>query len=224
MPDSVQHQPATVRQRRRFIVEGFQTAFLLTLVVWVAGWLVVLAAGVLAPAIVPMLAGRPEHADPAVADALLSLHDSGSLPLAGSSSSASPPVLVRETHRVAGPLYRFRQVFRTIASGDLSLRVRVRDGDYLTQEADELDRMVVALRDCVSHMQHSIDRVAAAVEALDREGLLPTDTTHALRESITNARLKRMRSARRPPPPIMGGLTSQSAATRASRSSNCFWS
>jgi general secretion pathway protein G len=173
--------------RRRFIVEGFQTAFLLTLVVWVAGWLVVLATGVLAPAIWPLLAGRPQDTDPALASALLILHDSLWLPLAIFFLGLTI-VLIRETHRVAGPLYRFRQVFRTIASGDLSLRVRVRDGDYLTQEADELDRMVAALRDRVSHMQNSLHRVVTAVEALDREGLLPRENTHALRESISNAR------------------------------------
>ena len=173
--------------RRRFIVEGFQTAFLLTQVVWVAGWLVVLAAGVMVPAIWPILAGRPEDADQTVASTLLLLHDRLWLPLLVFFVGLTL-VLIRETHRVAGPLYRFRQVFRTIASGDLSLRVRVREGDYLIQEADELDRMVTALRDRVSHMQQSVHRVVAAIESLDKQGLLPPDTMHALRESATNAR------------------------------------
>ena len=68
-------------------------------------------------------------------------------------------MLVRVSHRVAGPLYRFRQVFGQVTRGDLSVRVRVRDGDYLTRESEDFDAMIRAVRDRVRRAQTS----AAAV-------------------------------------------------------------
>ena len=50
------------------------------------------------------------------------------------------------SHRVAGPLYKFRKVFRSIADGDLSMRVAIRKNDYLTKEVDDINAMVTVLR------------------------------------------------------------------------------
>lgn len=50
------------------------------------------------------------------------------------------------SHRIAGPLYRFRNVFKAIAQGDLTVQTKIRDHDYLQQEAEGLEHMVVELR------------------------------------------------------------------------------
>jgi methyl-accepting chemotaxis protein len=49
------------------------------------------------------------------------------------------------SHRIAGALYRFRVVFRTVAEGDLTARVTLRKGDYLVKEAAEINAMLDAL-------------------------------------------------------------------------------
>ena len=51
------------------------------------------------------------------------------------------------SHRVAGPLYKFRNVFRSVAEGDLSMRVAIRKNDYLTKEVDDINRMITVLRE-----------------------------------------------------------------------------
>jgi methyl-accepting chemotaxis protein len=50
------------------------------------------------------------------------------------------------SHRIAGPLYRFRNVFKAIGQGDLTVQTKIRDHDYLQQEAEGLEHMVVELR------------------------------------------------------------------------------
>lgn len=50
------------------------------------------------------------------------------------------------SHRIAGPLYRFRNVFKAISQGDLMVETKIRTHDYLKQEADGLERMVSELR------------------------------------------------------------------------------
>lgn len=49
------------------------------------------------------------------------------------------------SHRVAGPLYRFKRIFQSLAAGDLSMSVRIRRGDYLWDEARSMDEMIGSL-------------------------------------------------------------------------------
>lgn len=49
-------------------------------------------------------------------------------------------------HRVAGPLHRIQQTFRRVGSGELSENTTLREGDYLHQEAQALNRMLSQLQ------------------------------------------------------------------------------
>lgn len=46
---------------------------------------------------------------------------------------------LRFSHRIAGPAYRIVKSFERIREGDISFRVTLRKGDYLTEVADELN-------------------------------------------------------------------------------------
>jgi len=50
------------------------------------------------------------------------------------------------SHRIAGPLYRFKQIFRSVAAGEVPRGVHLRDKDYLRPEAQELGKMLTGLR------------------------------------------------------------------------------
>ncbi len=69
------------------------------------------------------------------------------------------------SHRVAGPLYRFRKAFQAIAGGDLSRHVTIRKNDYLTKEAREINDMTASLR---SHVEKSASATEQALDALSR--------------------------------------------------------
>ncbi len=49
-------------------------------------------------------------------------------------------------HRVAGPVYRFRQVFMRINEGKLPKFVRLREGDFFSETASEINRLVGKMR------------------------------------------------------------------------------
>ena len=72
------------------------------------------------------------------------------------------------THRIAGPLYRFRSVLRAVAEGDLSVLVRIRPTDYLTREADLLNEMIAALRQKISSVGEQSVALRAAFSELKR--------------------------------------------------------
>jgi len=70
------------------------------------------------------------------------------------------------SHRIAGPLYRFRNVFRAVAEGDLLVSVRLRPTDYLTQDADLLNEMIGALRQRISGIEEQSIALRAAFSDL----------------------------------------------------------
>lgn len=46
------------------------------------------------------------------------------------------------SHRIAGPLYRFRAVLQTFAEGNLAIRANIRKQDYLQKEAETINEMI----------------------------------------------------------------------------------
>jgi general secretion pathway protein G len=71
------------------------------------------------------------------------------------------------SHRIAGPLYRFRRVFDQMAAGDLTPQVRIRDGDYLTAEAAAFDTALACIRARTQSVQEQIVEIRAVASALD---------------------------------------------------------
>ena len=49
------------------------------------------------------------------------------------------------SHRIAGPLYRFRMVFKALVEGNFSIRASIRKHDYLHTDARALNEMIEAL-------------------------------------------------------------------------------
>jgi len=66
------------------------------------------------------------------------------------------------THRIAGPLIRFRRVFEAVRAGDLTVRANIRRFDYLQTEARILSEMVVGLRERVTALRQQREECEAA--------------------------------------------------------------
>jgi hypothetical protein len=52
---------------------------------------------------------------------------------------------IKMTHRLVGPLYRFRKTIQAITAGEGPELVQLRNGDYLQEMKDELNAMLNAL-------------------------------------------------------------------------------
>jgi nitrogen fixation/metabolism regulation signal transduction histidine kinase len=53
---------------------------------------------------------------------------------------------IRMSHRLVGPLVRFRKTMEAIADGEPVRPIKLRDGDYLTDLRDEFNRMLESLQ------------------------------------------------------------------------------
>ena len=80
-------------------------------------------------------------------------------------------------HRIAGPVYRFQGVLRRISRGEVPEEVRLREGDFFTETAEDLNRVIQIL----GQRRQVSQGLRSKVEDMLRKGALsPTDP--ALRE------------------------------------------
>lgn len=85
-------------------------------------------------------------------------------------SVASGMVLFR---RMRSPLARFSRVYQQLAAGGTPGPIRIRRLDYLQDEADELNRLLDAIRQRTSEEQRQVARIEESLRELDACELEP---------------------------------------------------
>lgn len=70
------------------------------------------------------------------------------------------------THRICGPLINFSNVFAMIAQGDLSRQVRVRKHDYLKEESEHINQMIMALAGIMERLGKDHNKLKADLERI----------------------------------------------------------
>ena len=72
------------------------------------------------------------------------------------------------SHRIAGPLFQFRRLLRAVKDGNLTVRARIRDKDYLESEAAVINELIDALSARIQGIEeHSVD-ILEGVDKLRR--------------------------------------------------------
>jgi methyl-accepting chemotaxis protein len=134
-------------RRKKFLVDkSLQLRFVWMNLSYAALLLTAMAVSLFAPLIFQMNnldARSAEASDAAVS--LLYLHDRFWLPVLLTLILVTAHSL-KTTHRIAGPLFRFRSVFASIEAGILPKPVKLRKNDYLDTELNAINRMLESLR------------------------------------------------------------------------------
>jgi methyl-accepting chemotaxis protein len=83
---------------------------------------------------------------------------------------------LRDSHKIGGPLYRFRLNLKQIGDGDLTTNTFLRDGDELRPFVDSMNEMtdalkdkVVAIRDAQSDLCKQIEEAKASTDSAKLE-------------------------------------------------------
>ncbi len=66
--------------------------------------------------------------------------------------------------KIAGPIYRIEQGLQPLQGGDLTTVITLREGDILTELAEEINKMASATR---GRVQESKEALAALIEAME---------------------------------------------------------
>lgn len=73
------------------------------------------------------------------------------------------------SHRVAGPLYRFSNIFRNIEQGSLPKPIQLRKRDFLKTEMAQINQMLTSLRERILVVQKLQDEFCSELTAFQRE-------------------------------------------------------
>jgi methyl-accepting chemotaxis protein len=145
-------------KRRHILIESYQYRLLFINLLYFCIILLIFAAALFLPLILKLRSGSASIIEQGeLAGQFLALH-----------ARVWPAMLIvfvllalhsiLVSHRIAGPLYRFRKVFGVVARGDLSVRANLRKGDYLGKESESLNEMIASLRTKIESIQsHHIE-------------------------------------------------------------------
>ena len=154
-------------KRRQILVDRFQYQLVLINLLYILAILLIFSAALFVPLIIQLESSTPLSEQEVVASQFLSLH-----------ARVWPALLIAflllaihsifVSHRIAGPLIRFRNTFKAVAAGDLSVRVTIRKHDYLGSEADILNEMIAGLRTRITDIEKHYEEVCRVVMVLER--------------------------------------------------------
>ena len=153
-------------KRRAYFVHALQGKLALVNTIYFLGGVLGTWAFVLGPLVLRMNDSGPKDATRLVeAELLLSLHERLVLALV-----LMVPLIVfhsvRVSHRIGGPLFRFRKIFASIAEGNLMVNTRLRPKDLLQEESCSIEWLIESLRDRVTRMHEACNGIRAASEEL----------------------------------------------------------
>jgi methyl-accepting chemotaxis protein len=147
-------------RRKKFLVDkSLQLSFVLMNLSYAMLLLIAMAVSLFVPLIFQINnldAQSTEASDAAVN--ILYLHDRFWLPVLLTLILVTAHSL-KTTHRIAGPLFRFRSVFASIEAGILPKPVKLRKNDFLDAELNAINRMLESLRSQVSEITRLAERL-----------------------------------------------------------------
>ncbi len=73
------------------------------------------------------------------------------------------------SHRMAGPIFKFEKSAKTLASGDLTHRVSLRQGDHLTELQDSFNLMAESLQSAIAGDKAIVDGSIGELKKLASE-------------------------------------------------------
>jgi methyl-accepting chemotaxis protein len=68
------------------------------------------------------------------------------------------------THRICGPLVNFTHTFKKIAEGDLTRKIVLRKGDYLSEECEKINTMIDSLSRFIANIRNSHEKLVSLLE------------------------------------------------------------
>jgi methyl-accepting chemotaxis protein len=146
-------------KRRRLLVDRFQYRLIAISVVHFGLVLLIFLVALLLPLMLRLDDPTATYFEKSqVADVLLFFNEQLWAPLAAVFLLLTVHSLF-VSHRIAGPLYRFKMVFKALAEGDLAIRANIRKHDYLHPHAKSLNDMIEALESRIRGLEEQALRL-----------------------------------------------------------------
>ena len=163
-----EHSKSTHRRRNVYIDKDFQTRFILkfcALVAVGAGFTIAFLY-LLSMQSTTVSFVQAKVKVMTTADFLLPVMIQTVLIVMGFVSLASIGVTLIVSHKIAGPLFRFKQTFKELAGGNFSNQVRLRNGDQLAEVAGDFNQMITVVRARLIDAKKALALVQLDIDAI----------------------------------------------------------
>lgn len=95
-------------------------------------------------------------------------------------------VTLYQSHKIGGPIYRFKQVMEKLNEGHLNETVTLREGDYMSDLAESLNSAIHVTRDKIFKLKKEAMLLDDAMKDTISETNSPIDTLRDLKVKIKN--------------------------------------
>lgn len=163
-----QHAKPSYRRRNVYIDKNFQTRFILKFcaLVAVGAGLTIVALYLLLQQSTSVSFIQARVKVMTTADFILPIMIQTLLVVMGFVSLGAIAVTLVVSHKIAGPLFRFKQTFKDLASGNFSNQVRLRKGDQLGDVATDFNHMITVLRNQLIEAKKTLAALKADMEMI----------------------------------------------------------
>ncbi len=93
---------------------------------------------------------------------------------------------IRVSHRMAGPVYRFKEVLKSVQKGDLTAHSILRKGDFFVDLMDEINRATTSMSKGYRELKETDGKLRAEISALNEKLKSNTLSSEALKQSASN--------------------------------------
>ncbi len=157
---------AKLIRRQYFIDKQLQTKYIILTILLLLMYTVLFVVILIFPYIVPLTFDAPIEEQAEAARMLLTLHES-IWPALGAVILIMSSVSIFITHRIAGPVYRFKKVLAEISGGNLDISIKLRDKDDLKDLAEEFNLVISELRGFVKTLQEDYATLSSCISELE---------------------------------------------------------
>jgi len=177
----------TQKRKQLFINKRMQTKYvvqtLILLLVYTAFFICLL----LAPYISSVLSGIPLQDQAQIARMLMNMHNS-SWPILAAMILLMSLGTIFMTHRIAGPVYRLKQILTDVSDGKLNVNLELREKDDLKDLAQHVNVLIDDLRGLVETLQGNDASLKQCLAELENMPTSQNQTCEVIRNRLMTCR------------------------------------
>lgn len=156
----------TYKRRKYLIDRRLQAKYALLTILLLLVYTFLFAAILFIPQILGLVASNTIDEQAKAARTLLNLHQSV-WPALGLVAVILSTTSIFVTHKIAGPVYRFRKVLSEVSAGNLEISIKLRKRDDLKDLAEDLNNVISELRTFVLTLQEDHATMAACIDEIE---------------------------------------------------------
>lgn len=157
---------AMFNRKRYFIDKPLQTKYIVLTILMLLIYTLLFVLILIFPHILALSFETPLAEQTEAAKTLLILHKS-IWPALGIVILIMSGVSILITHKVAGPVYRFKQTLAEISKGNLDITIKLREKDDLKDLAEEFNNVISEFKGVVTTLQKNHDVISSCIEDLN---------------------------------------------------------